>query len=105
MSRRIALSELKLSEKIEQGRALSLAEIEYLENKPVLDATEAAWRLGISRRQLVKELHAKFVLRADRTVPGSNRLRWSKECIDRARKAWGHGELGAPSRKTGRGRR
>lgn len=89
MSRRTAVVEPSLAEKLELELPLTPAEIAYLELKPVLDAGEAAWRLGISRRQLVKGLHATHQLRADATVPRSNRLRWSKASIDRALKAWG----------------
>lgn len=82
--------ELPVAEKLRRELPLTPDEVEYLEHKPTLTADEAAWRLGVTRRYLLKELHGKGVLPPDRTPPGSNRYAWSKEAIDQALKDWGH---------------
>lgn len=75
--------------KLRDELPLTPDEVQYLEHKPTLTADEAAWRLGVTRRYLLKELHGKGVLPPDRTPPGSNRYAWSKGSIDRALDEWG----------------
>jgi hypothetical protein len=93
-------SDLTPSEKIAQGLVLTPAEIEYVQLKPTLDANEASWRLGISRRYLIKELAYKGVLPATATPPGSRKLLWSKQAVDAAQK----GDYRLAPRQVGRSR-